>query len=130
MIHTERITLADTQTSMVVKMVEGNPGALNVIMELLEKGSLIDPKFGGGMSAILQLDSYGIYGSSIYVLHNDICSRNISQTIAVLRAVQLGFLESETLRKACSSDGQYANTIPVLELYDKVKQTIPDFDKN
>lgn len=126
----ERIQLKDTPLDMFVKMSDGNPGALNVLMDLFKIESSIDPDSAlGGIGSILSLDSYGIYGSDIYILHNDICDRNISKMVAVLRAVQLGFFSAHKLREACSKqDRSGKETVPVETLYNMVKERLPNFN--
>jgi len=42
-----KIQLADTAHSMVMKMCEGNPGALRILCECLKEGAAIDPDWGG-----------------------------------------------------------------------------------
>lgn len=128
----ERITLEDTLESALTKMSEGNPGALNTLMEIFTKNPKIDPNdFMQGLGPILSLDSFGIYGTDIYILHNDICERDIVKTLAVLRAVQLGFFKREILKDACHrQDRSGKSIVPVEELYAKVKERLPNFNKN
>ncbi len=124
----ERLKLEDTTLDIITKMSDGNPGAMNVIMQIISSKVDGDSIFGG-LGSILQLDSFGIYGSDIYVLNNDICGRDISRTIAVLRAVQLGFFDAATLADACSrQDRSGASMVPVEELYNKVKEQLPGFN--
>lgn len=126
----ERIALTDSTIQVVTKMSDGNPGAAITLMQMLKTGSTIDPDgFAGGLGFILLLDTYGIYGSDIYVLNNDICDSNMNKTCAVLRACQLGLFSSSTLKDACSrQDRSGKKMIPVDELYAKVKEQLPNFD--
>lgn len=83
----------------------------------------------GGLGKILALDTLEIYGTNIYVLWNDICDRNTSKMIAVLRANQLGFISDQILKDACHrQDRSGRKTIPVEELYSKVIERLPRFD--
>lgn len=127
----ERISLNDSAASAIAKMADGNPGAAVTMVEMVKEGGKIDPDgFAGGLGFILLLDTYGIYGSDIYILNNDICDRKINKTCAVLRACQMGFLNSATLKDACSrQDRSGKKMIPVDELYQKVKEALPNFDK-
>jgi hypothetical protein len=125
-----RINLADSTINVVVKMSDGNPGAMNVIMEMLQpESSKIDPdSVMGGMMKLLSLDTLGIYGTDIYVLHNDICGRDMSKTFAVLRAHQLGFLNGSILKDACSrQDYSGRKMIDVESLCKQVKEHLPNF---
>jgi hypothetical protein len=106
-------------------MSEGNPGALNVCINLLKEGERIDPdSMLGGIGPILALDSLGIYGSRIWILYKYICNQSLVLTIAVLRAVQLGFLKEETLKTAIEPHGR---EIEPLTLYNQVKERLPRF---
>lgn len=127
-----RIQLTDNVSSAVAKMSDGNPGAMAAMMEIIQNGAKIDPDgFMGGFGCILSLDTHGIYGSDIYVLHSDICDRDLPKTLAVLRSVQLGFLPESTLKNACSRQDYSGKTmVPVEELYAKVKKELPNFNKN
>jgi hypothetical protein len=53
--------------------------------------------FMGPYGPILALDSHGIYGPHIWILYKEICGESIPRTIAILRAVQLGFLKEQDL---------------------------------
>lgn len=128
----ERINLQDSTISAIAKMADGNPGAAVTLMEMIKTGDKIDPDgFAGGLGFVLLLDTFGIYGSDIYILNNDICDRQINKTMAVIRACQLGLFSSDILKDACSrQDRSGKKIIPVEELYLKVKEQLPNFDKN
>lgn len=125
-----KIKLTDTPMSAIAKMSDGNPGAATVLMHMLTEGGKIDPDdFMGGLGAIMALDSHAIYGTDIYVLHSDICGKELAKTLAVLRAVQLGFFKESVLQDACSrQDYSGRELVPVEELYEKVKERLPNFD--
>lgn len=127
-----RIQLSDNTMDVIVKMSEGNPGAMTALMEIMSKGAKIDPDdFMGGLGAVLGLDTNGIYGTDIYVLYSDICDRNVAKMLSVLRACQLGFFSSNILTDACSrQDYSGKKMIPVDELYLKVKERLPNFHSN
>lgn len=124
-----RIKLTDTTMDVVVKMSDGNPGAVSALMGMLQS-SHIDPDSAmGGLAPVLSLDTIGIYGTDIYVLHSDICGKDMAKTLAVLRSHQLGFLDASLLKLACSKqDYSGRDMIHVDELYDKVKKELPNFD--
>lgn len=126
----ERITLSDSMESAIIKMVEGNMGAMNVCMLLIKEGGKIDTQtIMGGFSFILDLDREGIYGTDIYVFWNDICNRELPKMIAVLRAVQLGFFNGRVLADACHrQDYSGRDLVPVNDLYNKVIERLPNFD--
>lgn len=128
----ERINLTDSPKDILVKMCDGNPGALNALISILKSGEKIDPDSAmGGLGAILYLDSWGIYGSDIYVLNNDICKGDTAKTLAVIRATQFGYFDRAILKDACARQDRSGSTlIPVDELYVKVKEHLPNFDNS
>lgn len=126
-----RIELTDTMMSATMKMVDGNPGAITALMSMMNEAETIDPQnFAGSLSPLLDLDSHGIYGTDIYVLWSDICGKDNAKTLAVLRAVQLGFFNEQTLKEACSKqDYSGRDMIPVDELYEKVYNRLEQFNR-
>lgn len=121
-----RVKLEDTTMDVIMKMSDGNPGAINVMMCMLKDGGIIDPAdVMGGFGSILFMDTLDIYGSKIWILFNDLCGRNLSKTIALLRAVQLGFMRESELHTAID-----ANSIGESRLAGLVAQVtahLPDF---
>lgn len=96
-----RIELTDTLTDVIVKMAEGNPGAATAMMEIYTKGEKIDPEAAmGGFGAILLLDTFGIYGTEIYIIWSDKCKRDtrLMLMLMLMRAVQLGLMPESKLK--------------------------------
>ena len=127
-----RIGLQDTMMSAITKLSEGNPGTIAALMSLTTGAGKTDPQsFGGSLSPLLSLDSYGIYGTDIYILWSDICNKDDVKTLAVLRSVQLGLFSQQTLKDACSrQDYGGREMVPVDDLYDQVRETLEEFDIN
>ena len=125
-----KIKLQDSMQDVVVKMSNGNPGAMGAIMEIMSKGKQIDSDDSmAGLGAVLMLDTLEIYGTDIYVLHSDICGRDLAKTMAVIRSTQLGFLNGSILKDACGrQDYSGRELIPVEDLYLKVKERLPNFN--
>lgn len=99
-----RIGLKDSTTDLIVKMAEGNPGAVSAIVYILEGGSRIDPQAAmGGMGKVLLLDTWEIYGEDIYTLWNDKCERSLRKMLILMRSCQLGNFSNSKL-KAMASD--------------------------
>jgi hypothetical protein len=74
-------------------MGEGNPGGMNVLMQLVNS-------YGNqGFMSVLWLDTWEIYGSKLWVLYKDVCGESIENTYYLVRAAQLGFLDSQDLRE-------------------------------
>lgn len=121
----ERIKLSDTVMDCASKMSEGNPGGLSVCMQMISTGAKIDPDaFGGGVAGLLAMDSLGIYGSRIWMLYKDVCGENLTKTMAMLRAWQLGFLTRSALDHAIDN---YGNGVDVDALLSQVKDRLPNF---
>ena len=121
-----RIELTDDGLSATQKLSEGNPGAMNVCINMLNNSEKIDPDAAlGGIGCLLSLDTHGIYGSSIWMLYKDVCGEDIVKTLAVLRSVQLGFLNEKKLIHAIENRGA---GIVVDDLYKLVKERLPAFN--
>lgn len=127
--HKIRIDLRDTTLDAVMKVGEGNPGAISVCMGLTQVGGRIDPDAAlGGVSNILLLDSLGIYGPNIWILYKDRCGQNLAKMIAVLRAWQLGFVSGDAVRWASEDRLDNKAEFDIDALYAKVKAELPNFD--
>ena len=110
-----------------MKLAEGNPGALRVCLELLQKGAEIDPDaFGGGLSNLLSLDTHAVYGADIWMLYKDVCGESYPKMVGVLRAVQLGIESESKLKHAIQNRGE---GIDVAALFDAVCEKLPNFAK-
>ena len=72
-----RIKLEDNIQDSIFKMSEGNPGALKVLMNMLQKEN--------GLIYILTLDDMGIYGSKIWVGYKDHCGMDIDKYIESIK---------------------------------------------
>ena len=95
-----RIKSDDNVQDILIKMSEGNPGALAAMMEILEKHNEIDPQAAmGGLGAILILDTWGIYGTEIYVLFSDKCGKDVRKMLMLIRATQLGLFPQSRLNE-------------------------------
>lgn len=102
----KRITLQDTPIEILTKLSEGNPGALTVMLKILQEGEAIDPQSADPLFTILGLDTMEIYGPRIWMLFKDVCGESIVDTLAALRAVQLGIISEATLNKAIDNYGE------------------------
>ena len=121
----DRITLEDTPMSAIVKLVEGNPGATRVCVELFKAAHEIDPDAAfGGIAPVFQLDTMGIYGSRIWMLYKDVCKEDIVKTVAVLRAVQLGLVSCRVLDHAIDN---YGDGLDINAAHKQVNERLPNF---
>lgn len=126
-----KIKYNDSVMSIVIKMAEGNIGAVNVLSELVKQGPAIDPDdIFKGVGAIMQMDNLDLYGSNIWLLYKDICGEDLTKTIGVLRAVQLGFIPGEDVKSAVdASRSGTPKTIDVNGLLQKVKDRLENFGR-
>ena len=124
----ERIKFNDTLMDMLIKLAEGNPGGLNVVMQLIKRSSVIDPDAAlGPLAHILGLDSFGIYGSRIWMFYKDVCDEDLISMIAVMRAVQLGKISAQVMNHAIDHYGEGIDLKAILEI---VQKELPNFGKN
>jgi len=71
----EKIGLNDMGTDLIVKMAEGNPGGLTVLMEVLKKDQM------EGMRCLLDLDDMNIRGSQIWIGYKNYCGQDLDKFI-------------------------------------------------
>lgn len=124
-----RIQLNDSARDIVVKMSEGNPGAMRVLMETITKGDPIDPEsmLGGGLGSILAMDTYEIYGSDIWVLYKDVCHENLVEFVGILRGTQLGIISIHEIRKAMQ-EGVMAD-VRLIDVMAQVRSRLTKFQR-
>ena len=120
-----RIKLTDTTIDAIVKISEGNPDAVNICAQILTETEKIDPDIlFGGISNLLLLDTFNIYGSEIWMLYKDVCGEDITDMLAILRGCQLGFISSSQLRNAIKNRG---DGIDINIILNQVKEYLPNF---
>lgn len=125
-----RIQLTDNGIDIIMKMVEGNPGAISVLTTLIKEEPKIDPdSFLAGFGTILSMDEMGIYGTHIWILYKYSCGQNVLNLITLFRAHQLGFVTSESIKSA-STEAAASSREPSFDftdLFSKIKTQLPDF---
>jgi hypothetical protein len=105
-----RIELNDTSVGAVMKMAEGNPGAMSAMMEILKEHDAIDPQaFMGGIGAIMMLDTWEIYGSEIYILWSDKCERDVRKMLMIMRSCQMGNFSHNKLKEMAADEMRQVN---------------------
>jgi hypothetical protein len=123
----ERIELTDSFLNVVVKLSEGNPGAANVCMMLMESAKMVNHQAAGdGILTLLALDTHGIYGSKIWMLYKDVCGQDIVTVHAVLRAIQLGIIPESKVLHAIDNRGE---GLDVPSLLKAVMEKLDQFNK-
>ncbi len=85
----EKLTLNMDPMEMIMTMSEGNPGAINVLMEMMRNPrSFMD---------ILLCDSLDIRGSKLYMLHNDCCRSDTNKFNRTLMMLRCGVFTDEQI---------------------------------
>lgn len=79
-----KIGLNDNFMSSMVKMAEGNPGAVTVMMEMIKKLGEVD-----GYMTILMLDDQHIYGPQIWMNYKDVYGQDLDKFIEATRSYKL-----------------------------------------
>jgi hypothetical protein len=124
-----RIQLTDSTMDVLMKMSDGNPGALHVLVDVLQGSNAIDPQdVLGGLGAILSLDTYDVYGSEIYILYKYVCKQIFVNFLAFLRAVQLGITSKSELHSAIKKESIDPSRMD--ELLAAVKDQLSEFDRH
>lgn len=75
MMAREKIGLADGQIDVMVKMAEGNPGAINVIMQVLDHVGEF------GLLELLNMDDMDMRGCAIWIGYKDVCNCDIAEFV-------------------------------------------------
>lgn len=121
-----KITLNDSGLDIVVKLSEGNPGAVSVITQLFQATDVDPDSALGPLGAVLALDTHKLYGSLIWMLYKDVCGHHIGKMIATLRAVQLGFMSETELFAAINGERLPDGRLD--EFIAKVQERLPNFE--
>lgn len=118
-----RLRLEMNFNDMLFVLSEGVPGAITVIMDAFRKGDEVDPDGMGAWGFVINLDMMEIYGSRIWMLYKDVCGENISNTIAMVRSVQMGVINAEDLNAAIDGRGR----LDVERTVKRLKEKLPNF---
>lgn len=122
-----RIELTDSMMDVISKMSDGNPGAINVMMQIVMRGEAIDPDDAfGALGTLFSLDNQDCYGSDIWVLYKDVANQDLVTMMGLLRAVQLGYLAGTTLNNAINGSKPFTPE-EVERLVQQVKDRLPAF---
>lgn len=99
-----KLHITDTAESVFIKMSEGNPGAAQVVFELLQSEPL----------ELLTCDTIGLYGEKLYMLWNDCCNRDMAVMHKVLLAYRTGRVSADEIHEHLS--GGYGRPFAGLEI--------------
>jgi len=110
---------------VMVIMSDRNPGAVTVMIEMMDKTDAIDPDAVlGGLGSIVSLDTHSIYGPRIWMFYKDVCKQNMNTMLGLLRAAQLGFLSENKLNHGID---YYGDGLDIPDLLAQVKKQLPKF---
>ena len=74
----KEIDMMASTMDFLVAMSEGNPGAINVLMQMMDKSEM-------GLLDILSLDDMNIQGTQIWIGYKDYCGQDIDKFIECVR---------------------------------------------
>lgn len=116
----------------VIDMCAGNPGAINVLMQIIQTSDSVDPdNVLGPLGPLSVLDELNVYGTEIWVLYKDVCGESLTTTLAVLRGYQLGLLSDKDIRAGLTqeyrSEGKDALRTKIEGIVDVVRTYAPSF---
>ncbi len=72
-----RLSTDVTVKDAIVKMCDGNPGALNVLVQLVKRDEF-------GFIDLFHLDDVEIYGPNIWICYKEICGQDIDALSAAI----------------------------------------------
>lgn len=118
-----RLKLEMSFNDALFALSEGNPGAINVLMDAFRNADTIDPEGMGAWGFLLNLDLFEIYGSRIWVLFKDLCGENLARTIAMVRSVQMGVISKDDLYGMLAGESSLNPT----DVAARLKEKLPSF---
>ena len=96
----EKLGLNSTVMDIIVTMSEGNPGAIRVLSEIIQRPG------GEGLILILGLDDMNVRGSQVWVGYKDHCGEDID---AFAKAIKTRDPEMVAkINEQCSYSGEIA----------------------
>lgn len=121
-----RLELTMSPADMIVALAEGNPGAMTVMLRMVNNNEKIDPMdWAGPFGPLLSLDALGIFGCRIWMLYKDVCKENLVHTLALMRSVQMGITRDTDLQHAIDNRG---DGIDLLDTLKKLAIDLPQFN--
>ncbi len=107
-----KINLNDKFSDIIIKLSEGNPGAMTTLFEIMKvkKNEEISC-----ISTFLVIDTMELYGSHLYMLWNDCCNRDINETLNVINNYQLGKITNIDINERIKNVGYGKSFADLLE---------------
>jgi len=108
--------LNTTTIQLAAQLSQGYPGAMRVLLDIVRNAGEFDLTSPPSLAYLVMVDTIGLRGPDIWVLHKDICGQSVELTMGVLRACQLGFVpEEHVLRAARTFDRTVIDPRALLE---------------
>ncbi len=98
----KKILLTDKFDDVILKLSEGNPGAVTTCLEIINAK---DSDISQSIPIFLILDSMELYGSNLYMLWNDCCDRNIEKVLKVVDGYCHGKISNEDINQRIKNVG-------------------------
>ena len=111
-----KLELSDSFDKIMIKLSEGNPGALNVLFEIMKENNNDLLK---SIPIFIMIDSMELYGSYLYMLWNDCCNKDIHKTIKVIDLYKRGEIGQPTLNERIRNVGRGKSFDDLLKESDK-----------
>lgn len=122
-----RIQVNHSLQDIIIKMADGNPGAIRVLMELISNAERIDPQdMFGPLGPLLSLDTLDVYADRIWMFYKDVCRCNLVDMIGLQRAEQLGLLTATRLIRAIDGVESFQSN-EISAYLTQVRATLKDF---
>ncbi len=97
-----KINLNDTALDVIIKLSEGNPGAITTLTELANSYK----SFFEVAPDYLTIDTMGLYDSQLYMLWNDCCDRNIEKVKQIIKLYREGKITSRDIDERIKNGGR------------------------
>jgi len=110
--NTQILELRDNTVNIIKKMGKGNPGAMSVLIKLLQSKDVVTRK-NTTTDYILDMDRLGIYGENIWILYKDLCSERLNVLMAILYAQRTGNLDTTQLLTHIEGIQKYKDHTPI-----------------
>ena len=121
----------DNALIAILKMSKGNIGAAEALIHLVspEGESIGSEALFTPWDMLLLIDKLRIFDTDLYVLYKDICEKDLASFMAVIISTQIGILEADVLKDACSrQDYSGRELVDAETIYYKVKERLSFFD--
>ena len=112
MVNTKPLNRIDLDSTTVIDAIfalaGGNPGAISVLMTLMQEPSL------DLADVFATLDMLEIYESRIWMLYKDVCKQNIQSFVALLYAWKFGIITETELNHGIDNYGALKPQLPII----------------